>query len=388
MLYTHSPKAIVVAGAPASGKSTVARRIAETFGSVVLPLDEVNARIASRLGIAIDGLRQPHPAIIKEFKTEFLHACQANRFENLVLEGCRISHPHIFAAFHHALFTAYGEYVMLKCFYLHPDSATREKQYLLRKLQFAKKAIRDKDKGALGALQHQQEKGFTEQLDPPLPGFEVVTDMDAILDYAAATQGRKHPRLPAEFEGLIKAIAESGTHNPFYQRVEVGGKVVFHGFTESEKTWDNILKLGIDFRGKHVCDIGCMHGYFSFKMEEAGAIPHGIDVDPRAIAVAQRIAMERHSAGSFAAVRSEAPFDRRFDYIFALNVLHRVTDFETSCRNIFAATDNAVLEVGEVQLKDIFLLSKDYGFKMRKTLKSHRNTDVVGQRAILHLAKA
>ena len=318
----------------------------------------------------------------------FLYKLRENRFRDIVLEGCRISHPHIFGAFHHSLFTAYGEYTILKCFYLHPDSETREKQYLLRQVQLAKKAIRDKDKGALGQLHHQHGKGFTEQLDPPLPGFEIVADGEEILACARDLRGRKHPDLPAAHEDLVKALAESGTHNPFYQRVEIGGEVVIHGFTESERTWENIRRLGLDFQDRTTCDIGCMHGYFSFKLEEAGASPHGIDVDPMAVSVATMIAKARNSGAVFSVHRSEEAFDRRYDYIFALNVLHRVSDFQAACRNIFASTDNAVVEVGEVQLKELFLLSKEYGFRMKRTLKSHRNTDVVGQRSIIHLAKA
>ena len=94
MLYAHSPKVIVIAGAPASGKSTVAERIAEECGYLSLGLDAINTRIADTLKIGIDDLRQPHPAVFKEFKMAFLYKLRENRFRDIVLEGCRISHPH------------------------------------------------------------------------------------------------------------------------------------------------------------------------------------------------------------------------------------------------------------------------------------------------------
>jgi len=43
MQYTNSPKAIVIAGAPASGKSTVAHRIRDEFGYSFLSLDSANS---------------------------------------------------------------------------------------------------------------------------------------------------------------------------------------------------------------------------------------------------------------------------------------------------------------------------------------------------------
>jgi hypothetical protein len=387
MQYIHSPKAVVIAGAPASGKSTVARTICDQFDYAFLRLDSINAQVVATLGIDVEELRQPLPAICREYKALFLAELRRLRYRNIVLEGCRISHPHIFQAFHSALLDCYGEYVMLKCFYLNPDLETRKKLYLLRQAQLAKKAVKDKNKNALNLLAGEQKKGFCDFLEPPLRGFEVVEEQDSIIAHVAATVGAKHPNLPSGHETLLQDIAESGTFNPFYQRVEVGGELLVTGFTDSVKTWNNLLRLGIDFDSKKTCDIGCMHGYFTFKMEEAGAEPLGIDIAEGAIRCARLIAEARGSHARFAVLDSAEGFGEEFDVILALNVLHRVADFPAVCRNLFSAARELVVEIGETQLKEFLSLGREHGFRVCQSSKSHRCSDVVGQRTILHLAR-
>lgn len=386
-VYSHSPKIIVIAGAPAAGKSTVAARLRDELDYSLIRLDEINTQVASTLGIQIDDLRTNHPKIFKEFVAAFLLRVRSLRFSNIVLEGCRISHPHIYDAFKNALYSAYGEYVLLKNFYLCPEQEKREKQYLLRQAQLASKVAKSKDPGALKQLKQESAKGFCAFLEPPLPDFEVVEDASVIFDYAVAHAKAKHPALCPEHEDLLKAIAESGAFNPFYQRVEVDGKVLVSGFTESEKSWLNIKKLNLDFRGKSVLDIGCMLGYFSFKLEEAGAQPFGVDIDEGAIVAAKAIAAARKSAAIFSVSNSEKPFGRSYDIVVALNVLHRVSDFGTVCANIFGATKTAVLEVGEGQLKDLLAICLPLGFQMKKMIQSHRVSDVIGQRVIACLTR-
>ena len=63
-------------------------------------------------------------------------------------------------------------------------------------------------------------------------------------------------------------------------------------------------------------------------------------------------------------------------------------DFEGVCNNIFANADELVLEVGEVQLRDLFLLSKQFGFRMKQSIKSHRKSALIGQRVLVHMVKS
>lgn len=387
MIYSHSPKAVVIAGAPAAGKSTVAQRLCDELGCELLRLDGINVQIATKLGIPNVALRQPSDIIQGEYKSIFLRTLRELRYRNIVLEGCWLSLPHIFLSFQEALLNCYGDHVLLKCFYLNPPREVREKQYILRQAQLAKQVAKSRDDNTLALLKKEHEKGFCGRLEQPLPGFELVEDPAQIVTSVAELIDRKHPGLRPEHEELYKAIAESGAYNPFYQRVEVGGEVVIGGFTDSMKSWENILKLQLDFAGKKVCDIGCMLGYFTFKFEEAGAQAYGIDVDDGAILGAQAVARARRSTAQFAVHNAEAGFESAFDIIFALNVLHRVADFTAVCNNIFAAAKEVVLEVGERQLKDLITLSKPFGFRTNRSLKSHRCSEVVGQRIIVHLVK-
>ncbi|GFK96067.1 Ubiquinone biosynthesis O-methyltransferase [Fundidesulfovibrio magnetotacticus] len=388
MRYEHSPKALVIAGPPAAGKSTLAARLRDELGYAPLNLDTVNVEVAGRLGLTVPDLRQPQPAVTAAFKDVFLRQVREQRYANLLLEGSRVSHPHIFDAFRHALFSAYGEYAILSCFYLNPDEETRQRQYLLRQAQLAKQAAKYRDPQALSLLKHEYEKGFCTFLEQPLPGFVVVDSAEDVLARARELQNARHPDLPDKYGDLIRFIAESGAYNPFYQRVEVEGTVVIHGFTDSQKSWANIRAMGVDLAGKTALDIGCMHGYYTFKLEEAGAAPLGVDIDAHSIDVAREVARARGSKARFAAANSEDPFTETFDVVFALNVLHRVSDFRAVCENIFTSCSQAVVEVGEVQLPELFALSAGHGFKRARSLKSHRSSDVVGQRVLVHLVKA
>lgn len=385
--YTHSPKIIVIAGAPAAGKSTAAAQLRDQLGYSLISLDGINAQVATKLGLAVEDLRTPHPQIVKAFTTAFLERVRELRYCNIVLEGCRVSHSHIFETFRNAVYNAYGEYTLFKCFYLCPDQEQREKQYLLRQAKLAKQAARDHDTQALEMLKQEHQKGFCAFLEPPLPEFEVVKETSAIVDYATTNAQAKHPALPPEHEELLRVIAQSKAFNPFYQRVEIGGEVVIGGFTESEKTLTNIRKFNLDFTGRSVLDIGCMLGYYCFKLEELGAQAFGIDIDAGAIEAAKAIARARGSSAVFSVTNSELRFDRDYDVILALNVLHRVSDCEAVCRNIFNAARTTILEIGEAQIKDILTLGKPLGFRMKQIVKSHRSSDVIGQRMLVCLTR-
>ncbi|MGE4291673.1 MAG: methyltransferase [Desulfovibrio sp.] len=387
MEYTHSPKAIVVAGPPAAGKTTVADQLRDRHGYALISLDGINIAVAAKLGIEVRDVRRATQELVREYKERFIERLRALRYQNIVLEGCRISHPHIFEAFRSALRNAYGEYAILQGFYLNPDRERRMQQYVLRQAKLAKKAAKEGDAQALRMLKQEADKGFVEFLEPPLPEFAVVDSAEAVYEYAQAVADAAHPDLPAAHADLLKAVAESGTYNPFYQRIEVGGEVVVQGFTDSERSWDNILKLDVGFSGKRVLDIGCMHGYYSFKAEEAGASVTGVDIDEGAIRAAELVAVARNSGNSFRVFNVENPLDETFDVVLALNVLHRVGDFPLVCRNIFQAARSFVLEVGEVQLRELLLLGKEFGLRMKRVVKSHRNSPVVGQRVIVHLDK-
>lgn len=56
-------------------------------------------------------------------------------------------------------------------------------------------------------------------------------------------------------------------YDKYYQDIEL---INFIGYSESYKTWGNIKNL-VKWDGKKIVDLGCFHGYFSFKAEDRGA---------------------------------------------------------------------------------------------------------------------
>ena len=65
----------------------------------------------------------------------------------------------------------------------------------------------------------------------------------------------------------FKSYLDKQTYDKYYQDIEHIG---FKGYSESSKTWENIKNL-IDWNNKSIIDLGCFHGYFCFKAEQAGA---------------------------------------------------------------------------------------------------------------------
>mgnify|MGYP000005858652 CR=1 FL=1 len=49
--------------------------------------------LITKLGIDVEALRQPLPAIYKEYKTIFLGQLRALRYQNIVLERCKKKAP-------------------------------------------------------------------------------------------------------------------------------------------------------------------------------------------------------------------------------------------------------------------------------------------------------
>ncbi|HEY5996150.1 MAG TPA: class I SAM-dependent methyltransferase [Candidatus Deferrimicrobiaceae bacterium] len=110
-------------------------------------------------------------------------------------------------------------------------------------------------------------------------------------------------------------------HDRNYQDIELLGLV---GYSESWKTWDRIREL-VDWKGKTVSDLGCFHGYFSFKAEDRGAKVTGFDRSPAVLEVARLINEARGGKVAFRQwLGGEAV--PPCDIVLCLNVLHHFGD--------------------------------------------------------------
>jgi len=379
--YEFSPKMIVVAGPPAAGKSYVTDKLVAEQGYLPLKLDAINPAVAKKYGGDIEAVRDP--GTYKDYTRAFSQFLRANRYRNIVFEGCRVSHPHIFQAFMQVVNNLYSPFTIVQGFYLNPPRQVRLDRFLLRKIRNAKKNI----KGGRGALEAVRTHPFCDILEPILPGFTEVADGEAVLQWAEANRNAAHPGVPEADRGVFKAIAEADSFNPFYQTIEYRGRVLVPGFTQSPLAWENILKLGADFAGKTLCDYGCMHGYYTFKAEELGATGVGLDVDQGAVDLANHLASVKRSGCHFMVYDITTPLGQKYDIIMALNVLHRTGKFELTAQIMFEHCNECILEVGESQLPFIIAEGTRQGFKLRRNIPSHRRQSCIGPRRVLHMAR-
>jgi len=377
--YQFSPKVIIIAGPPACGKSYTAKLLAENFGYALYRLDGITPLVANKYGGDIETVRQP--GTYKDFKDIFAQFLRNHRYQNIVLEGCRMSHPHIHQAFLDALHDIYSPYTIIQAFYLNPTREVRMERFLLRKIRHAKKAIKD------GNHKKKAAQPFCEMLEPILPSFTETDDSDTIFQWATDNRDVTHPEIPEEDREVFKTVAEAKSFNPFYQTIEYNGHTLVPGFTLSPMAWQNILKLGVDFSGKTLCDYGCMHGYYTFKAEEEGAVGVGVDMDQGAVDLSNYLASVKKSNCHFMVYDITTPLSQKYDIILALNVLHRTGEFELTTEIMFGHCNECILEVGESQLPVIIGEGTRQGFKLKRNIPSHRQQSCIGPRRVLHMVR-
>lgn len=139
-------------------------------------------------------------------------------------------------------------------------------------------------------------------------------------------------------EEHLASLGES--HDWKYQDIEILGRI---GYTESFRTWDGIRNL-VDWKGKRVLDLGCFHGYFCFKVEDAGGIVKGLDRSRPVLDVAEMINGLRGGRVAFRewVAGGELP---ECDVILCLNVLHHFEDPEKALSRMRCR--QAVFEINE-----------------------------------------
>lgn len=162
-------------------------------------------------------------------------------------------------------------------------------------------------------------------------------------------------------------------HDKYYQDIELPSGLQIPGYSESHKTWERLQCL-IDFEDKDVLDLGCFHGFFSFKAEEAGAQNIvGVDIDENAVEVSRRVAWLKNSKvlfcqGDLVSVKT----DHIHDIVLALNMLHHVKDIDQALQNIFEAGKLIVFEIPVSQEDIITQNAKQFAFDLMGKVNSHR----------------
>lgn len=192
---------------------------------------------------------------------------------------------------------------------------------------------------------------------------------------------------------LLKYI-DKISGDPKYQTIEVNNKIIRHGASNCPLSWDNILKTGINFTNKTVCDLGSFNGYFSIKCKKAGAsLVDGYDINEPALKVAKLVSLYNNQKCSFYKKNiGNDTFTNNYDIIIALNMLHHIKlnygeiIFKRAIDDIFKHSNEALFEVNDKEILDIKTEAINNHFTLIKTVESHRKT-MFGNRFILYFKK-
>ncbi|MFA5967467.1 MAG: methyltransferase domain-containing protein [Patescibacteria group bacterium] len=162
-------------------------------------------------------------------------------------------------------------------------------------------------------------------------------------------------------------------HDKFYQDIELPSGVQLKGYSDSAQTWNRLSSI-IDFTGKTVLDIGCFHGFFSFKAEEAGAkAVVGIDHSLPSLDIARRIGWLKNARATFhEGDMDDFTVEQPYDIVLVLNVLHHAKNKEQSLQNIFHAGDLIVFEAPMEQKEMISSAAHKFGFALQIQVDSYR----------------
>jgi len=153
----------------------------------------------------------------------------------------------------------------------------------------------------------------------------------------------------SELISNLKAHLQSVTYDVNYQDIECLG---VHGYDRSEPTWLKITNaLNVDFAGKSVCDLGCFHGYYAIKAEQAGASRViGLDRSEEILESARMISEASSSSVEFTLWESRQKTPQ-CDVALVLNMLHHCPDQELTLQNIDCK--EAVFEVNADQISAV-----------------------------------
>jgi hypothetical protein len=154
---------------------------------------------------------------------------------------------------------------------------------------------------------------------------------------------------------------------PSYQDIEC---INYEGPSKSFQSWRNIQKLTeniLTFKDKYIIDLGCFHGYFSFKAKQAGASKVlGLDKLHQAISFANSLQQYNEIEVLFDIWESGEKIPE-CDILFLLNALHHFSQPRETLKNMQKCSW-AIFEVNENQINMI----KEY-FTIINEIQSHRS---------------
>lgn len=154
---------------------------------------------------------------------------------------------------------------------------------------------------------------------------------------------------------------DNQTYDKKYQDIECLGII---GYSESYKTWNKIKDL-FRWEGKKVADLGCFHGYFSFKAAKLGAIVTGLDISETVLTTTNYINEIEGNIINLKKWEGGEEVSEDFDMTLCLNVLHHFPDKKKALENI--KSKHIIFETNEDLLS---MISEQ--FRIIKKIDSHR----------------
>jgi 2-polyprenyl-3-methyl-5-hydroxy-6-metoxy-1,4-benzoquinol methylase len=388
--YFESPKVILIAGPRCSGKTYIGNKIATDFMFSCISQDHVRLEIEKKHKFT--SKEMSHPKTKKYYKKVFMQRLRDIRYSDIVVEGARLAHDFVFDAFIEALNIEYGQYVICKPFFLMPDLEIRYERYAERIKKHIKelKIAINRNANDFQSIE-KLESIIISPFDafPIVPSkFKFVDNQEEIVNWICENICEVHKDFPVQHSELLRIIAKSNSpFSPFYQTVDIGNERIIEGQTRSYLTWDNIKKLGIEWKGKKVCELGCNNGYFLFKAEALGAICDGYDREEDSIKMANVLKNYNKSKINFYIQDISNGIENQYDIVMALNMLHYIDNIDVFLKNISSNTSQLIFEIGKNQLESVVSRMIENGFKLKKNLESHRKKSVIGDRVVLHYVK-
>lgn len=162
--------------------------------------------------------------------------------------------------------------------------------------------------------------------------------------------------------------------NPDWEYQDIEMFPYFHiGYIKAYYSWIR-LKGIVDFTLKRVVDIGCSHGYYSFKVHEHNAKSVlGIEKNPKVFDTVRVIRDLKQYPVSFMLgdIDNKLSLPKR-DITLVLNMLHYVKDMRQALHNIFYNTEQVLFELNPEQEAEVTKYAKDMSFARQFTMSSHR----------------
>lgn len=388
--YIASPKIIILSGMSCSGKTSIANSVAQQLSIPCISQDDVKNTIQKEKGLT--GAQISHHSSYKVYKLEFKKRIRSIRYSDFIIEGVRLAVPFVLESFIDALKTEYGDYCFFGSFHLEASPYARLKRLCGRKFHLLDCIMEESQKSNPNQAKLEKLTGMLEnpfRLFSESPeGFQSIKDETPIINWYEKNIDSVHPDFPIQHEELFKRITQANSpFSPFYQTVEVDGKRIINGFTQSYYSWENVLELPIDWKGKRVCEVGSNHGYYLFRAEELGAECTGIELNESSVNVSKTIAEYTQSKVKFKVGSATDEFKEHYDILLAMNVLHYMEDLPAAIEHLCNVANSLIFEVGEGQIPQIIPSTKKCGFKLLKTIQSHRKQSVIGDRYLFYFSK-